>query len=398
MFRHAKFFVIVFAVVILFAITRSDVAKIRELATGNSFFTAQLAETTRLEKEISAFRVNAAAVARGDAAISSDDLKLSFDLLWSRTATQQSKFSSLQIAALHGYQPMLVAFAEGLRSIDATVQSLHAGDREGLARIEAVMQRFAGPMSDMNRDAYAELVKRAVDSTVTQREAMHSLDRIQWMFVIAGFCGFIMLLLQLRRGEKLYAALALREAEIRTLATRDPLTGLNNRRHFDERMAAIDEGRWPGRLSLLLIDLDGFKQVNDASGHAAGDAVLQVAARRLEATAGSDALIARLGGDEFAVVIDGSMDHACNIARAVIRSLSEPVIHDGQSLKVGASVGISAVRPGPTPSATLLKEADSALYEAKAHGRGRACQCFGANNCRIAGIVPAAPKRPALAG
>jgi diguanylate cyclase (GGDEF)-like protein len=195
---------------------------------------------------------------------------------------------------------------------------------------------------------------------------------MQWLFMVAGFVVILLLAQQLRRGEKLYGELQRREQEIRTLAAIDPLTGLNNRRHFDERMKAIDEGKWTGDWHLLLVDLDGFKQINDHKGHEAGDHFLRAVALRLPLAVGHDALIARLGGDEFALVVKGSVGDATRMAAAVIGEISAPIVHDGMSLRVGASIGISSLRAVAMASSVMLREADAALYQAKAKGKGQA--------------------------
>jgi diguanylate cyclase (GGDEF)-like protein len=141
-------------------------------------------------------------------------------------------------------------------------------------------------------------------------------------------------------------------------------------------MLAIDSGQWHGAIQALLIDLDGFKPVNDRHGHAAGDHVLRTVATRIAAAAGTGKLTARLGGDEFAIVFDGTREEACKLARSIIQHVSRPIEFNAQQLRVGASVGLARLEDGPSSSATMLHAADKALYRAKAHGRGRVgCQC-----------------------
>jgi diguanylate cyclase (GGDEF)-like protein len=336
----------------------------------------QLAEASRLEKEMLQFRLDATALVRGDKAVTPDAVKLSFDLLWSRVNTEATRITDPRLQNLRKFRPDMARLAAGLVDIDAAVQGLHPGDTEGLARIEAVMQAEAPAMSSMNREAYEELYQKSADTAVTQRKALASLDRVQWVLLIVGFLGFIMLMWQLRRTERLNAALEAREAQIRDLAAVDALTGLANRRYFEERMAAIDTGQWQGEIQTLLIDLDGFKPVNDRHGHAAGDQVLRTVAVRIAAAAGSHKLTARLGGDEFAVVFEGSGQEACRLARTIIGSLSRPIDYEGQLLRVGASIGLARLGDGAAPSAAMLQSADKALYEAKSRGRGRVgCYC-----------------------
>lgn len=154
------------------------------------------------------------------------------------------------------------------------------------------------------------------------------------------------------------------------LALHDPLTGLANRAGFAvalERAAADPEGA-----SLLLVDLDHFKQVNDRHGHAAGDAVLVEVAGRLRAAMRPRDTVARLGGDEFAVIALGAVDaEARQLGERLRHALCAPVSFGTEQLPIGASIGLAtAPQDAITPDA-VQRAADMALYEAKRGGRGR---------------------------
>ncbi|APE23017.1 MULTISPECIES: GGDEF domain-containing protein [Streptomyces] len=148
----------------------------------------------------------------------------------------------------------------------------------------------------------------------------------------------------------------------RRLATarRDPLTGLHTRA---EHLLA----KHPGAL-VLLVDLDDFKAINDAHGHAAGDAVLTATADRLAEWCGRHGIAARLGGDEFAAIVT---DPAHTAGLFTLRTaLDEPVTHHGQVLGVSASVGHCHRDQLPVPTLTdALSTADASMYAAKGHGR-----------------------------
>lgn len=151
--------------------------------------------------------------------------------------------------------------------------------------------------------------------------------------------------------------------QTRRLAEIDALTGLANRRLFDERLANLAHDP---AAALLLIDLDGFKALNDALGHAHGDACLQEAARRLESACRTAALVARLGGDEFAVLLaDGATGK--RTAQRVVEALRISIERDGAKHAVSASVGVARA-DGATP-AEWFARADLALYDAKGSGR-----------------------------
>ena len=154
-------------------------------------------------------------------------------------------------------------------------------------------------------------------------------------------------------------------------ATHDDLTGLLNRTGLAEQVGTVRD-RWPAAgLTVLFVDLDRFGLVNDSLGHAAGDALLVVAGRRLADLAGPTELVARFGGDEFVMVmVDASAVAADRMAAAVIATLSEPV-QTGARLAVTASVGLSSSSV-PAGIDTLLREADAALHRAKDGGGGRA--------------------------
>jgi diguanylate cyclase (GGDEF)-like protein len=171
------------------------------------------------------------------------------------------------------------------------------------------------------------------------------------------------------RTEELAAA----NTRLRELALRDPLTALANRAALYVRLdEALQRTRSSGQpLCLLMIDLDGFKAVNDRNGHAVGDLVLVEFAARLRAAARPQDLVARLGGDEFVVVGEGMHlpDEAQRIAQAVLVALSMPMAA-ARDARIGASIGIAASGADDTGTEALLHRADAAMYAAKAAGRG----------------------------
>ena len=165
-------------------------------------------------------------------------------------------------------------------------------------------------------------------------------------------------------------------ARIAHLAYHDTLTGLPNRAVFAEHLARNVERAAAERepLAVLCIDLDGFKAVNDIHGHPAGDELLIGVAHRLRAVVRGHELVARLGGDEFAIVQQGGSQpaHAGLLCERLLAAIAEPFTVAGQDVRVSASVGVAVF---PTDAATptdLIKNADMALYRAKAEGRGLA--------------------------
>jgi diguanylate cyclase (GGDEF)-like protein/PAS domain S-box-containing protein len=170
------------------------------------------------------------------------------------------------------------------------------------------------------------------------------------------------------------------EARIHELAFHDTLTGLPNRRLLLDRLnQALAQAKHHGRcLALLYIDLDEFKQVNDTLGHAAGDELLRVIARRLESVVRGGDTVCRQGGDEFVVLLPelAAAEDAAEVAEKILAAVIDPVLIRGQSMVVSASVGI-AINPidGNNDDDELMRMADKAMYDAKAAGRNT-FQCF----------------------
>lgn len=155
-------------------------------------------------------------------------------------------------------------------------------------------------------------------------------------------------------------------------ARRDPLTGLHTRevfvRHAVRRMRAA-------RCVVLVLDLDGFKQLNDACGHAAGDAALHATAQRLASWCGDRGLAARLGGDEFAAIVADPHSEALGQVGQLHAALSAPIACEGGAVSVGASLGVVETVLTTCPLSEALRRADEAMYVAKRSGGGWHLTC-----------------------
>ncbi len=168
------------------------------------------------------------------------------------------------------------------------------------------------------------------------------------------------------------------EATLRRNVNRDALTGIYNRRYFDERLdeelAISRRNRKP--LAVVQLDIDHFKRVNDTWGHAAGDRVLQMVATAIAASARPGDVVARVGGEEFAVILPAcEEDEAVQIAERVRAAIaSRELAHQGEMIQVRASAGVAGCRPWRDPGLTggvLHNTADAAMYQAKQAGRDR---------------------------
>lgn len=163
------------------------------------------------------------------------------------------------------------------------------------------------------------------------------------------------------------------EAQIAFMASHDPLTRLANRAQFHEltTQALVTSGRQES-IAVLCLDLDGFKNVNDTLGHGVGDLLLLAVADRLRSCAEQTDVVARLGGDEFAILRadTAGREEACQLAERILTAINEPYLIDGHRVVVGTSIGINVAARSETKIDSLIKNADVALYQSKADGRG----------------------------
>lgn len=212
-----------------------------------------------------------------------------------------------------------------------------------------------------------EAVQRAAAAGLSaQRARSRFLARARFMGGV-GICAILLLWMS---G---FASVLRRSKTYHLSSLRDPLTGAHNRRGA---IAAIDVevgAAHPQEFGLIFIDLDGFKKVNDAYGHATGDAILRILAARLgDELRGDHDTICRIGGDEFLCVIapPASIEQVRAIAQRLRKSASRPYEISGDTYVVGCSIGISMYPQHGQTAETLLARADSAMYAAKAAGGG----------------------------
>ncbi|KKW92432.1 EAL domain-containing protein [Sphingobium chungbukense] len=164
------------------------------------------------------------------------------------------------------------------------------------------------------------------------------------------------------------------QAEVNRLAQFDSLTGLANRVQMMRSLeqAVAGKGGRPRDCTLMMLDLDRFKTVNDTLGHPAGDALLRQVSQRIQRVVGDKGLVGRQGGDEFKILLPGRPDKVTldHLARAIITDVSQPYTVEGTAVVIGVSVGISFCPQDGVTAEELIRNADLALYAAKGDGRG----------------------------
>ena len=164
-------------------------------------------------------------------------------------------------------------------------------------------------------------------------------------------------------------------AHLQHIAFYDPLTHLPNRALFEDRLqqSLARARREHGSLALCFVDLDGFKQINDQYGHAAGDRCLQQVAELLRCSVRETDTVARLGGDEFVIVMDAVTEHCAVMAalQQLLKRFEQPLVLDPQPLQVAASIGVAFYPQHGLNQLSLLEAADKAMYQAKQAGGQR---------------------------
>ncbi|MHB8477628.1 MAG: putative bifunctional diguanylate cyclase/phosphodiesterase [Steroidobacteraceae bacterium] len=213
----------------------------------------------------------------------------------------------------------------------------------------------------------------ANEGSIAVHEAVIELDEA---LLIGVFVTFALLIFGVRQylGQKREMARRIAaEQHVRELAYQDGLTGLPNRRQYEEALKAAVAAppRAGASHGVFLLDLNGFKQINDVHGHGVGDEVLVIVAQRLRSVMRSGDIVARFGGDEFAILATHLADPeaATNLALRVIEALATPIAAGGAIHRAGVGIGIALVPTDASTTDEALRKADVALYRAKAERR-----------------------------
>ena len=262
-------------------------------------------------------------------------------------ATEQSRDEQLAREALKGAM------------LDLQILAIDGDDPSTLAKVERVLSDVRDALQTLALAATSN-IKQSVAEKVSLSEAALRLHLA--LLATTVLCGMSLFVVAVRRGLVQHS-----------LARRDALTGLMNRFSFSETLSRLVADPGPGNdVGLILLDLDHFKIVNDTLGHAAGDLLLKQVAARLSTLADEAVHVARLGGDEFALVLVARRAHSAATEKVerIRRLLAQPIDLGTRQVTAGMSIGVAVTPLGWYDAHSLLKNADIALYAAKAAGRG----------------------------
>ncbi|MBB4301785.1 diguanylate cyclase (GGDEF)-like protein [Rhodobium orientis] len=234
-----------------------------------------------------------------------------------------------------------------------------------LGAIEGERTRLAIPIVEGGQIFEAVWQPAAPAKTIWHRALPHAT-------ILMAVVVLILLIIVWRYARTL-RALQASEEENRRLALHDALTGLPNRLQFDQALEQIVDAGAEDRCAILCLDLDRFKAVNDTYGHHAGDTVIIAIARRIADCVGANGMAARTGGDEFIILLRQKLDRddVLWLCDSLIDSVCKPIIFEGGTASVGASIGVAWWPDDARTTKTVIRNADEALYRAKERGRGR---------------------------
>lgn len=354
----------------LFLNVRANLSDIRRVTDNRLASSTRLEDASRSFVEMQNFQLSAYQFVQGSPTVTKEDVTLKFDLFWSRAEALGKAADYKIVQDLDTERTLFSDTRAALKSADPLVSGLQRGDQETLRKIEAVLHPIHDRIEGFARAAYNKRLARALELADAQRVSTRQLDKIQTAFLLFGLISPFFLMAEIMRVRKLNRRIAEREGEIVQLGLTDSLTGLCNRRSLMQDLV-IDGDAGEPQMSLLLLDLDGFKAVNDTFGHPVGDELLKKVSERLKAIAPEGVTVARLGGDEFALAGHIEQGSMAQLASHLIVELEKSVDIGGRAINISASIGMACSAADMADTANvILSNADIALYEAKNAGRG----------------------------
>ncbi|WP_036482220.1 putative bifunctional diguanylate cyclase/phosphodiesterase [Nitratireductor basaltis] len=307
-----------------------------------------------------------------------EDIQLRYEILKGRVNVFESGFFADFTAGESFREDVIVRVAKAVEEMEGLVADL---DEPGHA--SAIMALMAPLEPDLIRLSSEAAYFTSVKISEYEQDLLQvhrTFMATALGFILFGLALAAVLAFQNRTLAKTQSRLTDANKDLKRAATdlahmarHDLLTGLPNRRLLREFLedGVIEGDRVAQDTTVMCLDLDDFKHVNDTLGHPVGDALLQEVASRIKKSVDDKGIIARLGGDEFIVVLkDLDVEASSVLAEELIESISWPYMIDGHDVAIGVSVGLAQTKSNEADWDTLLSSADSALYSAKAAGRG----------------------------
>ena len=365
-----RFPIVVCLVVTMLLVMQSSIDRLAEGVNLPLYYSARLEETSKMSMEAARVFDVAEQVVAGKE--KPERLSLMLDVFWARVEVGATKNYQAVLGEENIDQTLVPELAAALPEFDEAVKAVRQGQPDSLEPLSRLKARFINRLQELSELAWTRRQQRMSQLVEMNLGNLSHLRSIQITFALIALISLSYVILELLNARRMNRTLNELIAEKRELLRTDALTGITNRVHFEDELQRLDGlGNVP--FSVVYIDLDGFKQVNDTLGHGAGDLLLKDVAGILKSLAGSEDTPSRFGGDEFAVLIVGSPMRAESYVEAArLRVLA---LQPGGQMKirVSASAGIcysTFRREGDKPEA-LMRYADLALYSAKESGRNR---------------------------
>ncbi|MGP9821006.1 putative bifunctional diguanylate cyclase/phosphodiesterase [Salinarimonas sp. NSM] len=298
-------------------------------------------------------------------------------------ASSVRRMTPPKLAAIDGRIVAVVAISERHADGGALAVGLRAMNRDELAAlaIDQAIGNFMvgeGPIDDPTRGFDIAAVDGQAVYHVAwtpERAGTSRSGEVTMLVVGPAVLALLLLGLAILHARRVSTELAKTQEHVQALAVSDPLSGLPNRLLFAQRLEQelARVGRTGEGLAVMFLDLDRFKEVNDSFGHQAGDELIKAVARRLMTHLRGTDVLARFGGDEFAIIQPGlkSADGAEALARRILEAIAEPFEIEHNAVTIGVSIGIALAPEDALDRETLMRLADTALYQAKNDGRNR---------------------------
>lgn len=330
------------------------------------FDSARMEVLSRFEPEFQRIHDLGSLYVAGQDNVQTADVQLALDIFWSRVVAglgdeyyRTYGDQKIDISIIYDLQQSLPLF-------EAAVHQLKPGDPASLDELTRLWRHYRDGVTAFSEAAYVARVRRLTDASSDQWALFEKLHWYQIATTAYGALFLLVFLVELYWSRRIVGRLEASSTKNHELANTDPLTNLANRRAFDAELARRSVA--DRRIAGLWIEIDRFKAVNDAFGHAVGDKILGAVASRLSAL-GPNLFVARIAGDAFFILLDRGASHCLAMAERLCMEMRNPIIIDGKRYDASVSIGVAVVKqPDNDSPERLLQMASLALMAAKKEG------------------------------